>query len=328
MMAAMRTATRTVTILFTDLVGSTELAARLGSSASEDLRTHHFSTIRSALAVHRGDEVKTLGDGFMAAFDSSSDAIACAVTMQRSVARHNRQEPQREIGMRVGVSAGEATREGDDYFGMPVVEASRLCAAAQSGQILAADVVRVLVGSQAMHTLEPVAPMSLKGLPQPTVAWEVCWDADEGSALRVALAEDSVLLREGIARVLESESIDVVLQASNAEELLQGIDAARPHVVVCDVRMPPTHTDEGIRAAERIRAERRDIGVIVLSASIEPGAAARLLSDSTDGIGYLLKERVTDINELTAAIRTVASGGSAIDPHVIDLLPRPGALAA
>ena len=322
----MRATSRTVTVLFTDLVGSTELAARLGAPAAEALRAGHFAGMRGALAVHRGQEVKTLGDGFMAVFDSSSDALACAVTMQRAVVRHNRQEPERTVAMRVGLSAGEATREGDDYFGMPVVESSRLCAAAEAGQILAADVVRVLVGSQAMHRFEPVAPISLKGMPEPTVAWEVAWDAQEEFALRVALAEDSVLLREGLARVLEAESLDVVLQVSDADELLDRLDAARPHVVVCDVRMPPTHTDEGIRAAEQIRSERPDVGVIVLSQVVEPGAAVRLLSGSTEGVGYLLKDRVGDIDELISAIRTVASGGSAIDPQVVQRLA--GAAAA
>jgi class 3 adenylate cyclase len=317
MMPTVRATTRTVTALFTDLVGSTDLLAQLGASAAESLRSAHFARMRDALAVHRGHEVKTLGDGFMAVFDSTNDALACAVTMQQALTRHNQRHPDQSLEMRVGLSAGEATFEGGDYFGMPVVEASRLCAAASAGQILAADVVRVLVGERAMHRLEPVGAMSLKGLPAPTVAWEVMWDADEDFALRVAIAEDSVLLREGIARVLEAESIDVVLQAADAEELLRGLVAARPHVVLLDVRMPPTHTTEGLVAAAQIRAEHPEIGVIVLSQNVEPAAALRLLEGATEGVGYLLKERVTDISELTAAIRTVASGGSAIDPEVI-----------
>jgi class 3 adenylate cyclase/DNA-binding NarL/FixJ family response regulator len=317
-----RAITRTVTLLFTDIVGSTELLARLGPSAAEAARTNHFAAMRSALAVHRGREVKTLGDGFMAAFDSAGDALGCAVTMQRAVGRQNRRHPERPLSIRVGVSAGEATYEDGDYFGAPVIEASRLCGVAAAGQILTAGIVRMLVGESGMHRLRPAGSLALKGLPAPLPAWEVDWDAEADSTLRVAMADDSVLLREGIASVLETEGIDVVLQASDADALMDGLVAARPHVAVLDVRMPPTHTTEGLDAAVRIRLEHPEIGVLVLSQSIEPHAARQLLAGATDGVGYLLKERVLDIAELTAAIRTVASGGSAIDPLVVQKLAR------
>jgi class 3 adenylate cyclase/CheY-like chemotaxis protein len=312
-----RTTTRTVTVLFTDIVGSTDLMARLGTSAAEGLRARHFSSIRGALAVHRGSEVKTLGDGFMAIFESAGDALGCAVTMQRAVARDNGNREDGGFGMRVGLSAGEVTQEGGDFFGMPVVEASRLCAEATGGQVLISDVVRLLVGWSGMHQIEPLAPIELKGIPQPVGVCEVNWDDEGDSALRVAIAEDAVLLREGIAHVLESEGIEVVLQTNNADALLAGLGATRPHVALMDVRMPPTHTTEGLVAAARIRMDHPEIGVLVLSAEVQPHAARRLLDDGTDGVGYLLKERVGDVGELTAAIRTVASGGSAIDPAVV-----------
>jgi class 3 adenylate cyclase/CheY-like chemotaxis protein len=311
---------RTATVLFTDVVGSTSLIARLGADRAESIRADHFAGMRGAIAVHRGREVKTLGDGFMAVFDSTSDGLACAVTMQRTVVRDNRRHDDCALSLRVGVSAGETTVEDDDYFGVPVIEASRLCAEAGPGQVLASDVVRILVGSGSLHRLAPVGELALKGLPAPMPAWEVDWDSEADTALRVALADDSVLLREGIASVLEMQGLDVVLQASDAETLMEGLAAARPHVVVIDVRMPPTHTTEGLDAAQRIRSEHPEMAVLVLSQSIEPGAAKRLLSEATEGIGYLLKERVGDIAELTAAIRTVASGGSAIDPLVIAAL--------
>jgi class 3 adenylate cyclase/CheY-like chemotaxis protein len=303
--------------MFTDLVGSTQLAMRLGAHTASEVRELHFASLRDALSVHRGTEIKTLGDGMMAAFDSVNDGLACAVTMQRAVARHNRREQALDLAMRVGLSAGETTCSEDDYFGPPVIEASRLCAAAGGGCIYVSDVVRVLAGAGGMHRLRPVGELDLKGLPNPTVAWEVDWDAEEEFALRVALADDSVLLRQGVASVLQAAGIDVVAQASDAETILRALVAARPHVVVLDVRMPPTHTTEGLDAAERIRAEYPDIGVLVLSASVDPGAARRLLENATDGVGYLLKDRVADIDELTAAIRAVASGGSAIDPEVL-----------
>jgi len=317
--------TKTVTVLFTDVVGSTELMARLSPDQAEAGRARHFSSIRGALAVHRGAEVKTLGDGFMATFDSTADAVGCAVTMQRAVARDNEKDPGQEIGLRIGLSTGEVTVEDGDCFGLPVVTASRLCAAAEGGQILASEVVRMLIGEGSIHRLEPLAPMELKGLPGPVSVCRVDWDAEENFALRVALAEDNALLREGIASMLDAEGMDVVLQAGDAEELLAGLPGARPHVVVCDVRMPPTHTTEGIDAAQRIRSDHPETGVLVLSAQVDPGAARRLLAEGSDGIGYLLKDRVGDAAELTSAIRTLASGGSTIDPSVVSILAESGA---
>src|SRR4051794_22307317 len=189
----MRSTTRTVTVLFTDIVGSTDLLARLGPTAGEAARGHHFAGMRGALAVHRGREVKNLGDGFMAAFESAGDALGCAVTMQRTVATQNRRHPEWQLSIRIGVSVGEAAYEDGDYFGVPVVEASRLCAAAQPDQILVAEILRILVGSAGMHQLTSVGQLALKGLPSPVTAWEVDWDAEADSTLRVALADDSVL---------------------------------------------------------------------------------------------------------------------------------------
>jgi CheY-like chemotaxis protein len=303
-------------VLFTDLVSSTELFDELQADA-DAVRSRHFATLRDALAVHHGREVKTLGDGIMAVFDSVADGVACAVTMQRAVAGQNERHPGRVMSMRIGLSVGETVHAEGDYFGIPVIEASRLCAAAGPNEVIVSDIARIMGGNCAIHRMQPIGELALKGLTAPVLAWRVEWDVEEGCALRVALAEDSLLLREGVAHVLEAEGIDVVLQAADAESLLRALVAARPHVVIVDVRMPPTHTTEGLRAAEQIRMEHPDIGVLVLSAAVDAGAARRLLERATDGIGYLLKERVADISQLTAAIRTVASGGSAIDPAVI-----------
>jgi class 3 adenylate cyclase len=303
-------------VIFTDLVGSTGLSERLGPIRAIDVHQRHFASMRDALAVHRGVEVKTLGDGIMAAFDSVTDGLACAVTMQRAMARGNRNEHDFNLAMRVGLSTGEAQRSEGDYFGPPVVEASRLCDAAGPGTIYVSDVARVLAGS-GIHHFEPVGELELKGIAGPTRAWRVEWDPGEDFALRVALADDSVLLREGIASVLRAAGIDVVLQASDADTILQSMMAVRPHVVILDVRMPPTHTTEGLEAATKIRAEYPDVAVLLLSAGVDPGAARRLLAAATEGVGYLLKDRVGDIDQLTSAIRAVASGGSAIDPEVV-----------
>jgi len=135
--------------------------------------------------------------------------------------------------------------------------------------------------------------------------------------MRVVLADDSVLLREGIARLLEDSGFDVVGQAGNAEELLRLVRGFEPDIAVVDIRMPPTFTDEGLRAAQQIRAKYPGVGVLVLSQYVEPGYAMELLSDSAEGVGYLLKERVSNITDFAAAVKRVAEGGSALDPAVV-----------
>jgi len=139
-------------------------------------------------------------------------------------------------------------------------------------------------------------------------------------ALRLVIAEDSVLLREGLARLLEEAGFEVAGQAGDAEDLLRKVGAHKPDVAVVDVRMPPTHTDEGLRAAHRIRAEHPGTGVLVLSQYVDEGYALDLLSESTVGTGYLLKDRVADIDALADAVRHVARGGSALEPEVVAML--------
>jgi DNA-binding NarL/FixJ family response regulator len=135
--------------------------------------------------------------------------------------------------------------------------------------------------------------------------------------MRVVIAEDSVLLREGVARLLEESGFEVVAQAGDAEELIRKVRAHKPDVAVVDVRMPPTHTDEGLRAAHAIRGELPDVGVLVLSQYVEETYARELLADSAEGVGYLLKDRVADIDAFADAVRRVAGGGSALDPEVV-----------
>jgi DNA-binding NarL/FixJ family response regulator len=138
--------------------------------------------------------------------------------------------------------------------------------------------------------------------------------------LRVVIAEDSVLLREGIVRLLEESGFEVAGQAGDGEDLLRKVGAHKPDVAVVDVRMPPTHTDEGLRAAHRIRAEHPDTAVLVLSQYVDEAYALELLSESTERTGYLLKDRVADVKAFTDAVRRVANGGSALDPEVVGLL--------
>ena len=142
----------------------------------------------------------------------------------------------------------------------------------------------------------------------------------EDDPLRVVIAEDSVLLREGIVRLLEQSGFEVAGQAGDGEDLLRKVGAHKPDVAVIDVRMPPTHTDEGLRAAQRIRAEHPHTAVLVLSQFVDEAYALELLSESTERTGYLLKDRVTDVESFTDAVRRVADGGSALDPEVVSML--------
>jgi DNA-binding NarL/FixJ family response regulator len=138
--------------------------------------------------------------------------------------------------------------------------------------------------------------------------------------MRVVLADDSVLLREGVARLLEEAGLDVVAQAGDADDLLRKVGAHKPDVAIVDVKMPPTHTDEGLRAAAEIRERHPDVGVLVLSQYLEEGYALDLLSSSAERMGYLLKDRVADLDRFVDAVRRVGEGGSALDPEVVSRL--------
>jgi DNA-binding NarL/FixJ family response regulator len=138
--------------------------------------------------------------------------------------------------------------------------------------------------------------------------------------VRVAIAEDSVLLREGIARLLDDAGIDVVSQSADADDLLLKVRSYSPDVAIVDIRLPPTHNDEGLRAALEIRSKHPEVAVLVLSQYVELGLALTLLADSAEGVGYLLKDRISDVDEFVAALRRVADGGSALDPIIVSTL--------
>jgi DNA-binding NarL/FixJ family response regulator len=138
--------------------------------------------------------------------------------------------------------------------------------------------------------------------------------------MRVIVAEDSVLLREGVVRLLQEAGHEVVGQAGDPEDLMRKVRAHKPDIAVVDVRMPPTQTDEGLRAAKEIRSELPEIGVLVLSGYVEPTYAQELLAENAEGLGYLLKDRVADVDTFADAVQRVGSGGSALDPEVVSLL--------
>ncbi|MGH8973161.1 MAG: AAA family ATPase [Acidimicrobiia bacterium] len=166
----------TATVLFTDLVGSTELMARLGDTVFDDLRSEHFDRLRRAMAACGGHEVKNTGDGLLVTFSSAVDALAAAVAAQQATDRHSRSGPA-PVAIRVGLALGEVALQDGDVFGTPVVEAARLVAVARPGQILATTVVKLVAGSRAGVDVTDLPPLQLKGLADPVPVCEVAWES-------------------------------------------------------------------------------------------------------------------------------------------------------
>jgi len=206
--------TENMAILFTDMVGSTELSQRLSADAADDVRRRHFSILRQAIAEAGGTEVKNLGDGLMVVFGPASAALACGVAMQQGVERANRGREQ-SVGLRVGLSGGEVSREDNDYFGDPVVEAARLCAACEGGQILASQWVRLTAGRRTRHQLKAHGGLTLKGLPDPVETVEVLWEplgaAVSGTAVPLP---DRLAVRPGVGVVGREAEVQTIMDAT------------------------------------------------------------------------------------------------------------------
>jgi DNA-binding NarL/FixJ family response regulator len=135
--------------------------------------------------------------------------------------------------------------------------------------------------------------------------------------VRVVIADDNLLVRRGIAALLGDGGVDVAAEASDGEELVRLVDDHQPEVAIVDIRMPPTHTDEGLQAAREIRRRHPEMGIVIVSEHVEVGVATRALAESPERLGYLLKQRVTDLTEFVGTLRRVAAGGSALDPQVV-----------
>jgi class 3 adenylate cyclase len=175
-------ATGTVTLLFTDLVGSTALMDRLGDDAGDRVRRQHFAVLRQAASEHGGQEVKSLGDGLMVAFQSAVGGVECAIRMQQRIAAHDSEAGAEEMGLRIGLNAGEVISDKGDYFGRPVVVAKRLCDRAGPGQTLLSEVVRTLVGGRGEYRFVALGALQLKGFIDPITAFELHWPGHGSTA--------------------------------------------------------------------------------------------------------------------------------------------------
>src|SRR3954452_13243582 len=223
----------TVTLLFTDLVGSTELLERLGDDRAEELGRAHFAALLDAAVAHGGHEVKSVGDGLMVAFRSAVDALGGAVQMQRAVDRHNREGAQ-PIAVRIGLAVGEVVYDQGDYYGTPVVVAKRLCDAAAGGEILVSELVRGLVGSRGGYAFQtagrarggwrggyafqPVGGLRLRGLAEPLEAAKVAWAGPARPPVRPATdpAPGAARIRGPfVGRRAESRELSAALDAAH-----------------------------------------------------------------------------------------------------------------
>jgi DNA-binding NarL/FixJ family response regulator/class 3 adenylate cyclase len=316
------TMTGTTTILFTDITASSELLATIGDEAYASIFAAHVSLIRLEVEARGGRVSKLLGDGVLALFDSAHAGVTATVAIQQAVDRANRRV-ESPLGIKAGIAVGEVVVAEDDLFGGALVTARRLCDSADAGQILISDVVRALLDGRSDIEIEPLGERSLKGIAKPVGVHEVRWEPlPTESPLRVIVADDATLIRAGVVRLLADAGFVVIAEAGDAEQLLAAVAADPPDLVVTDIRMPPTHTNEGLVAAAQIRSTHPDVAVLVLSQHVEGRSAADLLDGRPAGIGYLLKERVSELDEFVSACRHVAGGGSVIDPAVTEQLLR------
>ncbi|TMK85444.1 MAG: response regulator [Actinobacteria bacterium] len=299
------------TVLFTDIVGSTDLASQIGDREWKELLETHHRVIRSHLERLCGREMDTAGDGFFAIFDSPDRGIECAKAIMTSL---------RELGIeiRVALHMGECEVIGRKVGGIAVHVGARILSTAGAGEVRVSSTIRDVVSGGSVQFRDQ-GIHALKGIPGEWHLYSVAGD-HAASVRRVVVAEDVMLMREGIVRLLRDAGFDVVGEAEDLDGLMRAVALARPDAVIVDIRMPPTHTDEGLVAAHRIRTEYPETGVLVLSQYIEPSYAMRLIEDHPDSVGYLLKERLFDVAVLVDALRRIADGECVIDPTIVSRL--------
>ncbi|HEX5584166.1 MAG TPA: response regulator, partial [Gaiella sp.] len=285
--------------------------------------------LREEISTESGAEVDATGDELSAVFGEVEPALRSALAGQARIRDHGWPDGA-VVKVRMGLHTGVPQLGEEGYTGLDVIRASRIAAAGHGGQVLLSSTAAPFVTGVETRDL---GTHRLQGLPDPERIHQVIADglprdfpplrgtvSQLGDARRVVLADDSVLLREGVARLLEEAGFEVVAQSGTADDLLRHVAMHKPDVAVVDIRMPPTHTDEGLQAAREIREKHPGVGVLLLSQYVEPSYAMALLETSAEGVGYLLKDRVADLEQFGTAVRRVADGGSALDPAVVSEL--------
>ena len=251
-----------MTVLFSDIVGSTVLLARLGERDWDDVRRQHFSVLREVLAEHEGAEVKNTGDGLMAVFGSAIDAVDCAIAMQQQALQVL--VGGSPVGVRIGISTGEATQDQGDWFGTPVVEAARLCALAGTNESWATGLVQVLAGSQANARFIGIGPQSLKGFDQPVEVYSV-EPAKGFRGSMYAQVDQHEHLGDRLVAILDHWESVPSLQAMRADMIAEL--APVPGGVICDIGCGAG--SELIRIAHMVGPDGRAIGVDPSNVMIE-----------------------------------------------------------
>ena len=316
-----------LTFLFTDIEGSTGLIDRLGGDYVELLERERM-LVAEAVNAAGGRVVDARGDEVFAVFSTPHAGVESAIASQRAITAAPWPAP---VLVRMGLHTGRAAVAGDGYVGLAVHHAARVAQAAHGGEIIASEST---VGplSPESFTAHDLGDFDLRGIPCATrlfriVAPDLPGDFPQPNArpsmpatFRVVLADDSVLLREGVAALLEQAGLEVVGQAGTATDLLDLIESTLPDIAIVDIRMPPTKTDEGIRAAATIRSRHPRTSVLLLSSHVDVENALQLFANEISGLGYLLKERVADVEDFTEAVRRVAAGGTVLDVAILEVL--------
>lgn len=296
-------------VLFTDLVGSTELEYRLSRNEADSLRDAHFTSLREALASSGGTEVKSTGDGLMVVFPSATSALDCAVAIQQAIGQHNRRARE-PLSVRIGMSSGDLTVASNDYFGDCAVEATRLCGAAGGGEILVADVVKVLA-SRGGHEFATKRELNLKGIPEPVVAWELA--VPPVATVGVAVIEDHPLYRQGLMQTIEATpGLDLVAAVGTLADM-EDVGYAGVDVTLLDLHLPD---GSGGEAVSRVKAHGS--AVLVVSASDDRQSVVDAIGAGANG--YLPKSAAAE--EIVVATSSVASGGSYVSPVLAAFLLR------
>jgi class 3 adenylate cyclase/CheY-like chemotaxis protein len=319
-------ATRRLTLVFTDIEGSTKLLERL-RDAYPALLSSHREIVRRAAIANGAEEVECRGDGFFFTFEEPEAAAGFAVRVQREHGRATWPENV-DVRVRIGIHTGEAIVGGEGHVGLDVHRAARIGAAAHGGQVLLSQ-----EASEAVKTADSrrLGEYRLAGLSEPQCLFQLQVpglrdefppprDVTPANRRRILVADDSVLLREGLVLLVERAGWDVVGQAADADELLAQVETLKPDVVIADIRMPPEHTDDGLRAAREIRRRYPRVGVLLLSQYAEPVYARELLEDGEERVGYLLKDRIADIDGFAHALEVLSAGGCILDPTLTGTL--------